>query len=80
VSLDAERLAQGRRWLRDWQEAGAWLEHERWTHVRALDDDSAWDEAQALFALWEPGWEGDAGEGLLLQRDVFARAAKRLDR
>jgi len=79
MGLDAKRLAEGRQWLRNWREASAVLEHERWTRVRALDDDSAWEQAQALAALWEPGWTGDAGEGLLLQQALFARHAKPLD-
>jgi hypothetical protein len=47
--------------------------------LRALDDDSSWEEAQALFALWEPDWAGDAGESLARQQDVFARAIENVD-
>jgi hypothetical protein len=80
MSLNAERRAQGRRWLNAWREAGAVLEAERQAHLRALDDDSSWEEAQALFALWEPDWAGDAGDGLLHQQFVFARQSRRLTR
>ena len=45
--------------------------------MHALDDDTAWDEAQALFALVEPDWSGDAGEGLFLQQRVFRRGRGR---
>ena len=42
--------------------------------MRALTDDEAWDEAQGLFEMWEPDMSGDAGEGLILQQNVFVRA------
>lgn len=69
-----ERRRQGRRWLDQWRLAGERLEQERWREVQALDEDTAWAQAQALFALVEPEWTGDAGEGLLLHQDVFRRA------
>jgi hypothetical protein len=72
--MDSDRRMQGQRWLDSWAVANTRLEQERWQHVEALDDDAAWDEAQALSALWEPEWEGDRGEGLVLQQDVFGRA------
>jgi hypothetical protein len=62
-----------RRWLDAWQGAAARLEAEQVAHLLQLDDESAWTEAASLFAMWEPGWVGDAGEGLLLQQAVFAR-------
>jgi len=68
---DAAR-ADGRRWLAAWQSADSLLDEERWARLRALDDDSAWAEAEALFALWEPSWSGDGGEELLLHQQVFA--------
>ena len=73
VESDTERRRQGRLWLDDWRAAGERLERERWQHVQALDEDSAWEQAQELFALVESEWTGDAGEGLLLQQDVFRR-------
>ena len=42
--------------------------------MRALTDDEAWDQAQGLFEMWEPDMSGDAGEGLILQQNVFVRA------
>ena len=63
-----------RRWLETWREGGAVLEQERWQRVRALTDDEAWEEAQGLFEMWEPDMSGDAGEGLILQQNVFVRA------
>ena len=74
MTTEGERRRQGRAWLEAWRVAGPRLENERWQQVAALDDDSAWEEAQALFALVEPEWTGDAGEGLVLQQDVFRRA------
>lgn len=70
---DAER-AQMRQWLDTWRQAGPMLDEERWQRVRALSDDEAWEETQNLFAMWHAGMTGDAGEGLRLQQDVFARA------
>jgi hypothetical protein len=77
VGDTAERRRQGRQWLDRWRIAGERLERERWERVQALDDDTAWDEAQAMFALLEPDWPGDAGEGLLLQQQVFRRGRGR---
>jgi hypothetical protein len=74
VESSTERRRQGLRWLESWRVASDRLERERWQHVRSLDEDAAWEEAQALFALVEPEWSGDAGEGLILQQDVFRRA------
>jgi hypothetical protein len=74
MTTEGERRRRGRAWLEAWSVAGPRLEDERWQHVAALDDDSAWEEAQALFALVEPEWSGDTGEGLVLQQNVFRRA------
>ena len=77
VDEPPERRRQGLLWLDRWRASGERLERERWERVQALDDDTAWDEAQALFALVEPDWPGDAGEGLLLQQQVFHRGRGR---
>jgi len=53
VESDTERRRQGRLWLDGWRAAGERLERERWQHVQALDEDSAWEQAQELFALVE---------------------------
>ncbi|MGQ0733859.1 MAG: hypothetical protein ACT4QD_09415, partial [Acidobacteriota bacterium] len=47
---------------------------ERWQHVQALHDETAWEDAQALFALVEPEWTGDGGAGLLRQVGSAARS------
>jgi hypothetical protein len=77
--VDAHQRDRMRRWLDDWAHVGRVLEAERWARLRTLTDDQAWNEAVGLLSAWEPDAAGDAGEGLLLVRDVFARwpAAKR---
>lgn len=71
-SDDAAR-ADGRRWLAAWRSAEAVLDEERWARVCALDDESAWTEAEALAALWDSDWSGDDGEELILHQKVFGR-------
>ena len=71
--LDAESRAQTKRWLDNWKSVGPILEAERWTRVRALTDEAAWREAHGLLQWWDSEWQGDGGEGLLLQQDVFTR-------
>jgi hypothetical protein len=77
VDSDPEERRHGRVWLEAWSVAGDRLDRERWEHVQTLDDNTAWDEAQSLFALVEPDWAGDAGEGLILLQDVFSRVRTR---
>ncbi len=78
--LDQRERAEMRQWLENWRQAGAFLEHEHRQRLEALTDEDAWRETQSLFALWEPGMTGDAGEGLLLQQRVFAGYADRARR
>jgi hypothetical protein len=73
----SEKHAAGLRWLENWKAAADVLENERWNRLRSLTDEAAWSETEALFALWEPDWTGDAGEGLILQQAVFIRAQRR---
>ena len=80
-ALTGDERQQMRRWLETWREAGVLLDEERWQRVRSLTDDEAWEQTESLFEMWEPGMSGDAGEGLVLQQNVFARAgARRSDR
>jgi hypothetical protein len=72
--ITADERADMRKWLETWREAGRLLDEERWQRIRHLTDDEAWEQTESLFKMWEPGMTGDAGEGLLLQQDVFARA------
>jgi hypothetical protein len=73
VDANSAPRTLGRAWLDNWALAGSELEEERARHLMSLDDDSSWEEACALFLLWEPDWTGDAGDGLVRQQDVFAR-------
>ncbi len=75
-TLDEHEREQMRRWLENWQRVGPLLEAERRERVAALTGDDAWDESQELFQAWQPEMTGDAGEGLLLQQDVFARCRR----
>lgn len=75
-TLDAPEREQMRRWLENWERVGPLLEAERRERVAALTDAGAWNEAQALLQAWQPDMAGDAGEGLLLQQDVFARCRR----
>jgi hypothetical protein len=72
-TMTADERELTRRWLKNWERVGPLLEAERWRRVAALTDEEAWAESQGLFQFWQPGMDGDAGEGLLLQQDVFAR-------
>ena len=63
-----------RKWLETWREAGRLLDEERCQRIRSLTDDDAWEQTESLFKMWEPGMTGDAGEGLRLQQELFARA------
>jgi hypothetical protein len=72
VATDSAAGILGRAWLDNWRLVGAELEADRTRHLRSLDDDTSWDEAHALFLLWEPDWTGDDGDGLVRQQDVFA--------
>lgn len=72
-ALSERERVQMRQWLENWRRVAPLLEQERVERVRALTDDEAWLESQALFELWEPTMTGDAGEGLLLQQAVFAQ-------
>jgi hypothetical protein len=69
----ARAVADMRRWVDTWRDAGAELEAERWARVAALSDDEAWEETVALLSLWEPTWVGDSGDELLRHQDVFAK-------
>jgi hypothetical protein len=77
--LTPDEREQMKQWLDNWSRVGPILEAERCARVQALTDDEAWQEAQGLLAAWNAGTPGDAGEGLLLHQDVFAKwpAAKR---
>jgi hypothetical protein len=72
--ISADERAHMRKWLETWRGASRLLDDERWQRIRNLTDDEAWEQTESLFKMWEPGMTGDAGEGLRLQQDVFARA------
>ena len=74
--LSEEERRQTREWLENWRRAAPVLEAERWRRVAALSEEDAWAESQGLLQAWEPGIDGDAGEGLILQQDVFARCRR----
>lgn len=76
--LDEHERQQTRRWLDNWRRVGPVLDRERWQRVAALTDDEAWAESTGLLQQWTPDMGGDAGEGLLLQQDVFGRCRGRL--
>ena len=78
--LTPEERAQMKQWLENWKHVGPILEEERWTRVRALTDEAAWREAYGLLQWWQREWQGDGGEGLLLQQDVFRRGSRPPDR
>jgi hypothetical protein len=72
--ITADERAHMRKWLETWREAGRLLDEERCQRIRSLTDDDAWEQTESLFKMWEPGMTGDAGEGLRLQQELFARA------
>jgi hypothetical protein len=77
IPIDAKTRAEMKQWLDTWKRVGPILDAGRWARVRALTDEEAWRESEGLFQLWEPRMTGDAGEGLLCQQAVFARARRR---
>ena len=77
--LDAAGRALAKRWLENWKRVDPILEQERWDRVKALTDEAAWREAYGLLQWWDPEWQGDGGDGLLLQQDVFTRRPRPSD-
>jgi hypothetical protein len=75
--MDGIRREQMRRWIENWKRVGPVLEEERWTRLRSLSDDEARQAVTDVLALWQPGWLGDDGEGLLRHQQVFDRARRR---
>ena len=75
--LTADERAQMKRWLDNWARVGPVLEEERWERLRRMTDEETRIAARQVWELWQPGWTGDDGEGLLLQQRVFARARRK---
>jgi hypothetical protein len=63
-----------KRWLENWKRLGPILEAERWERLENRSVEEAQQASRWLFELWQPGWVGDDGEGLLLHQRVFAKA------
>ena len=75
--MTPDERAQMKQWLDNWARVSPILEAERWARLSALTDAETWAESQDLLAAWEPDLPGDAGEGLLLHQDLFARWPRR---
>ena len=69
---DHESRALHKRWLTTWRDVGPVLQAERWQRLAAMTDDDARRATRWVLELWQPGWRGDDGEGLILQQRVFA--------
>ncbi len=65
-----------RQWLETWRRVSPLLEAERWERVAALTANEAWIESLGLLRQWKPDMSGDAGQGLQLQQDAFARCRR----
>lgn len=74
--LGDEGRAAAKRWLDQWKRVGPILEQERWERLAALTEEGAQQVTRQLLELWQPDWQGDEGEELLLHQRVFARARR----
>jgi hypothetical protein len=71
-----EARAQTKRWLDNWKRVGPILDAERSARLAAMTDDEAQQATQRVLELWQLGWHGDDGEGLLIHQRVFARGRR----
>ena len=70
--MDADAREQMRQWIENWTRVGPILEEEC-ARLRNLSDREAQQAVQDLLSLWQPDWDGDDGQGLLLPQQVFER-------
>ena len=74
--LDEGDRARMKQWLDNWARVGPLLEQERWERLRMMNEEEAQRATRRVLELWQPDWQGDNGEGLLLHQRVFARARR----